>query len=210
MFSQSPALGLWMIQRLPFGWSRRNPPSSHTTAVLALLRSQASLELSVALESHMRCIFLSARSFRTSCMSCRQQRPHFRNSRNRKPSIAFVRASASWAALWTQYGVIPELRWLLITSASSKVLCSWHWGVVFLAKTSNKDLQSMTANPCATSPQTFSGSFHSIWYWAIWSIPMLNATNWEGPQLMTERKSLRPMYLQRLHRFSRVPDKGTG
>lgn len=57
------------------------------------------LELSVAFESHMRCIFLSARSFKTSCMSCKQQRPHFRNSRNRKPSIALVKASASCAAL---------------------------------------------------------------------------------------------------------------
>lgn len=109
--------------------------------------------------SHDFCALRSARSFRIWWTSCRQHCRCARKSLRLLESMCFVNVSASWAAECTQCILVPFWTWSLITNASIKVLCSWHWGVAFLTMTSYRDLQSVTAMLGWLFFHTFSGSF---------------------------------------------------
>ena len=113
-------------------------------------------------ESQVLWAFLSALSFRISSTSCKQQEQFLRKSLKRKQSMALVKASASWAALWTQCGWIPDCKWSFMTSASIRVRWSWICGVVFFEITSNKDLQSTTALLEGALFHTISGLFQGV------------------------------------------------
>ena len=54
-------------------------------------------------------------------------------------------------------GLDSRVQWLLITSASMSVRCSWHWGLAFFVIASKKDLQSTIAMLGCVSCHTFSG-----------------------------------------------------
>ena len=83
-------------------------------------------------------------------------------SRNFWQSIILVSGSAICAAEWTQCNLTPCFILSLITKASRRVLCSWHWGMVFLVMTSYRDLQSTTATLSGISRREISGCFQSM------------------------------------------------
>ena len=122
----------------------------------------------MAFDSQVFWAFLSALSLSISSMSCKQQAQCFKKSRSRLQCMDFVTVSDSCAALWTQWGLIPDCKWSLMTKASIRVRWSWIWGVVFLEITSNRDLQSSTAMLGGAFFHTVSGFFHGVWAFLIY------------------------------------------